>query len=68
MQRSWPLCDLDSARVVTAKNSFFPYDADSKELKFSSLWASPVVSVNGRKAAWRVQGLFRHRCEKINIF
>ena len=40
------LCDLDSARVVTAKNSFFPYDVNTKELTFSARWVSPEVYDN----------------------
>ena len=50
------LCDLDSARVVTAKNSLFPYDVDTKELKFSSLWVSPEVYDNNLK---RKGGVFK---------
>ena len=45
------LCDLDSARVITAKNSFFPYDVDTKKLKFTARWASPEVYDNNLRKA-----------------
>lgn len=40
------LCDLDSARIINSSDTLFPYDHETKRLKFSPLWVSPEVWKN----------------------